>query len=96
MHKVEGILGLANRSRKLVSGEKIWDAIRKKQAKLIVMGEDTGANTKKKILDKCAFYEVEVMIVDSSQMISNALNANRKVVAVCDKGFADALRNMKG
>lgn len=96
MNKIEGMLGIAMRSHKLVSGDKIWDSIRKKQAKLIVIGEDIGANNRKKLLDKCAFYGIEVMMIPSSQMIINAIGANRKAVAICDQGFAKAIKDMKG
>ena len=96
MNNFEGTLGLAKRAGKVVSGDLIWESIRKKQAKLVVIDADIGMNTRKKLNDKCAFYGIEIMIAPRAQTIMNAIGQNRKAIAICDQGFANALRTWKG
>ena len=48
------LLGLANRARKLISGEElVVKEIRSGKAKLVFLSGDASANTEKKISDKC-------------------------------------------
>ena len=47
------LLGLANRARKITSGEELTvKEIRSGNAKLILLSEDASQNTAKKIMDK--------------------------------------------
>ena len=49
-------LGLANRARKIISGEELAvKEIRSGNAKLVLLSADASANTTKKITDKCHF-----------------------------------------
>ena len=53
------LLGLANRARKIISGEEfVVKEIRSGKAKLVLLSADASANTTKKITDKCTFYQV--------------------------------------
>ncbi len=51
------LLGLANRARRLVSGEElVLNEIKKRHAKLVILSNDVSQSTKKKIQDKCPFF----------------------------------------
>jgi len=84
------LIGLAYRARKLTLGEElIVRDIQKKQAKLVLLANDIGPQTKKKITDKCNFYHVPFRIVDDRDTLSQAIGKSGRVaVAVLDEGFA--------
>ncbi|MFV0380438.1 MAG: L7Ae/L30e/S12e/Gadd45 family ribosomal protein [Anaerorhabdus sp.] len=86
--KIFGLLGLASKSRNLAYGETAFQAIRSKNAKLVVLSNDCSCRTKKQILDKCKTYKISVIIVDSSLELSNAVGkVNIVFIAVLDEGF---------
>lgn len=98
MSNVEGILGLAARARKLAMGDSVMKNIQNKRARLVIISVDTGDNMRKKIIDKCTYYQIPYVFIESSEVLSNAVGANnRKMVAVLDKGFALQLQTcLKG
>ncbi|PAQ15990.1 hypothetical protein CD798_04155 [Bacillaceae bacterium SAOS 7] len=88
-----GLLGLANRARKIISGEELTvKEIQRGQAKLILLSMDASPNTKKKIQDKASFYRVPVKWVDDRYVLGQAIGKEARVVlAVLDSGFAKKL-----
>lgn len=89
-------LGLANRARKVISGEElVVKEIQRKRAKLVILSEDASENTRKKISDKCAFYCVPLCYVDNRHELGGAIGKGaRVVVAITDEGFAQKLKTM--
>ncbi|MFO1445948.1 YlxQ family RNA-binding protein [Bacillus sp. Bva_UNVM-123] len=90
------LLGLANRARKITSGEELTiKEIRNGKAKLILLSADASENTAKKITDKCTSYQVPYKIVENRQILGAAIGKEaRVVVAVLDNGFAKKLQSM--
>jgi ribosomal protein L7Ae-like RNA K-turn-binding protein len=90
------ILGIANRARKIISGEELSvKEIRSGKAKLVLLSADSSANTTKKITDKCKSYHVPLKIVENRFLLGNAIGKEaRVVVAVLDDGFAKKLLTM--
>jgi ribosomal protein L7Ae-like RNA K-turn-binding protein len=88
-------LGLARRAGKLVSGEElVLKAIRSGEAKLVVLAADASAGTRKKIADKCASYEVELLVGYSRLELGAAAGQPERVLfAVTDRGFAEMIRS---
>ncbi|MDR7236290.1 YlxQ family RNA-binding protein [Neobacillus drentensis] len=84
------LLGLANRARKIISGEELTvKQIQSGKAFLILLSADASANTTKKITDKCNSYEVPYKIVENRHLLGQAIGKEaRVVVAVLDDGFA--------
>jgi ribosomal protein L7Ae-like RNA K-turn-binding protein len=84
------LLGLANRARKIISGEELTvKQIQSGKARLILLSADASANTTKKITDKCNSYEVPYKIVENRHLLGQAIGKEaRVVVAVLDAGFA--------
>ncbi|WP_066259857.1 YlxQ family RNA-binding protein [Neobacillus drentensis] len=84
------LLGLANRARKIISGEELTvKQIQSGKAFLILLSADASANTTKKITDKCNSYEVPYKIVENRNLLGQAIGKEaRVVVAVLDDGFA--------
>ncbi|WP_338754066.1 YlxQ family RNA-binding protein [Bacillus sp. FJAT-52991] len=91
-----GLIGLANRARKIISGEELTvKEIQRGQAKLIVLSMDASPNTKKKIQDKASFYQVPVRWVDDRYVLGQAIGKEARVVlAVLDAGFANKLSSL--
>ncbi len=90
------LLGLANRARKLISGEElVVKEIRSGKAKLVLLAEDASKNTEKKISDKCAYYQVPLKRVENRSLLGQAIGKEaRVVVAVLDEGFAKKLQTL--
>lgn len=87
-------LGLAMAAGKIKAGTDFTvEAIRQKQAKLVFLASDASANTKKRVLDKAAFYEVPVLELFDTQTLSKAVGRlNIKALAVVDQGFANMFK----
>lgn len=94
MHK---ILGLAFRAKKILLGaENVVDAIRKNKVCLVFLAEDSAKNTKKLILDKSKYYNVDVIMKWHSNYLSQSIGkTNVKVIGIVDQGFCQLL-NEKG
>ncbi|MDX8365105.1 YlxQ family RNA-binding protein [Cytobacillus sp. IB215665] len=93
MNKWMSLLGLANRARKIVSGEElVLKEIRNNRAKVILLSDDASPNTMKKISDKCNYYGVPLRIVNDRYTLGQAIGKEaRVVIAVTDEGFARKL-----
>lgn len=94
--KILNLLGLAMRARKLALGEEqIIKDIQHKNAKLVIIAEDTGHNTNKNLHDKCAFYKVPIRTFLDRDQLSHAIGKSGRVaVAVLDEGFSKKLLTM--
>ena len=91
MIKVYNLLGLMQRAGKLITGE---DLINKK-IKLLVIAEDCGVNTKKKLEDKSNFYGVEHIEFSNIENISIAIGRdNRVAVGITDSGFIKKFKQL--
>lgn len=96
-HDVYSLLGLCARARKLCSGSELIDLIRKKRVYFVFIAEDASQNTKKKISDKCRFYNVEFQVIGTSIELSHAIGKeNRMALGIIDKGFANKIQSMLG
>ncbi|MFP5111285.1 YlxQ family RNA-binding protein [Bacillaceae bacterium C204] len=84
------LLGLANRARKIISGEELTvKQIQSGKARLILLSADASENTTKKITDKCNSYQIPYKLVENRHLLGQAIGKEaRVVVAVLDEGFA--------
>jgi ribosomal protein L7Ae-like RNA K-turn-binding protein len=91
--RVTQFLGLAMRARKLVSGEDpVIQAVRRGQAKLVLIASDASENTKKKVSDKCTYYEVPCHSVGDRYQLGRAIGKEARVVlAITDENMAGHL-----
>lgn len=93
MSSIKNDLGLAMIAKKIVSGPQVIDAIRSKEAKLVLVASDASNNTKKKIFDKSKFYQVECIEVFDTEFLSAAIKKNNRVaIAIIDDGFAAMIK----
>ncbi|MBN6206635.1 ribosomal L7Ae/L30e/S12e/Gadd45 family protein [Ralstonia pickettii] len=92
-------LGLAYRAGKCSLGEDaIIRDIRSGKAKLVLLANDIGYQTKKKLMDKCKYYKVPCIIVEENrETLSNAIGKSQRVaIAILDAGFAKKIKSLFG
>ncbi len=94
MDKIFNLIGLAMRARKIVSGDELFESIRNQKVHLVILASDAGANTKKKVNDKCAFYNVKILEIEDSKRMNHAIGKkNRMAIGITDEGFSKSILN---
>ncbi|WP_017727353.1 YlxQ family RNA-binding protein [Halalkalibacterium ligniniphilum] len=90
------LLGLAARARQLVTGEElVIKEVRKRGLALVLLSSDASEQTKKKVLDKCGYYNIPVRIVADRYALGQAIGKpERVVIGVKDVGFGKKLTAM--
>ncbi|HIV75742.1 MAG TPA: YlxQ family RNA-binding protein [Candidatus Pseudogracilibacillus intestinigallinarum] len=90
------LVGLANRARKITTGEElIIKDIQAGKVSLLLIADDVGDQTKKKLQDKCTTYQVPYMEVDDRYTLGHAIGKSERVaIAILDNGFAKKIRTL--
>lgn len=92
-----GTLGLAKRARKLITGtDSVIKGLQKDQVKLVVLSSLASDNTKKTVIDKTSYYQVEVILIDDYDLNRAIGKTGIKVVGITDDGFKKVLLTKKG
>lgn len=95
--KALNLLGMATRARRLESGEEqVLMSIQKQKVNLVLCATDCSDNTKKKIKNKCEYYQIPFIQQFTTEEISLAIGKQRSIVAIADQGFTKSLLKMKG
>lgn len=95
--KVLNLLGIASRAGCIVTGEdNVAIAMSKNKLKIVFVAKDASERTIDKFDKKCYFYKVVCSLEFSSEELSSALGKPRKIIAVSDKGFYDAIERLMG
>jgi len=94
--KFFSMLGLAMRAGKMIIGEElVLKVIRSKQAKLVILANDASANTTKKIMDKCHFYQITVIRPADRYVLGASIGKEARVtLAIVDEGFAKKMMEL--
>lgn len=94
MNHILGNLGLCAKASGLVSGEEIVvEGIKNNEIYYVFLANDVSNNTKKKILDKCNTYNVEVCESFSHIELSKAIGKeNRMVIGITNINFLKILK----
>lgn len=95
-NKIFSLLGLATRSRNVVSGEFMTEkAVKSCKAELVIVGENASENTKKMFSNMCDFYQVPMVIFGTKEELGHAMGKEmRASLAITDSGFADSLTKL--
>lgn len=98
MNKALNLLGLMTRAGKIITGEDlIIKNLQESKIKLLLIAEDCGKNTKKKLSDKSSYYNIEKLEAFSIDEISKAIGReNRVAVGITDTGFSNKLKELIG
>jgi ribosomal protein L7Ae-like RNA K-turn-binding protein len=91
--KICSLLGLAMRAGKLKVGEDaVLQAIRGQQAQLVIVATDASPATRKKVSDKCKYYQVPWVSWASREQLGACVGKDERVLlAVIDTGFARSI-----
>ena len=95
-NKIFSLLGLATRSRNVVSGEFMTEkAVKSYDACLVIVGEDASDNTKKMFQNMCDFYQVPIFYYGTKEELGHAMGKEmRASLAITDAGFAKSLTKL--
>ena len=93
MNKALGMIGLAKRAGKVVTGEFLCDkAIKSGQSRLIIIAADISEKGKKAVCDACNYYRVEYIEFGTSEQLGRITGADRRVVvSINDENFKNAI-----
>lgn len=91
--KVFGMVGLATRAGKTVSGEFSTEkAVKTGKAWMVIVAEDASGNTKKKFTNMCTYYKVPIYCFGTKDELGHAMGKEmRSSLAVVDQGLAGAI-----
>ena len=94
--RVLSMIGLAERSRNVVSGEFSTDkAIKEYKAKLVIAGTDASDNTKKAFRNSCEYYKVQYYEYSTKEELGHGMGKElRAVLAITDEGFAKSIMKL--
>ena len=98
MDNVLGMIGLAKRAGKVVTGAEICEAhIKKGKSHLIIIAKDISENGRKAITDCCKFYKVRFIEYGSKSDLGRFTGSDeRAVISIGDRGFARTILDKFG
>jgi ribosomal protein L7Ae-like RNA K-turn-binding protein len=89
---VLGSIGIAYRARLLLLGDDLIDGIRNKKVSLVIVANDCGPASLKKLTDKCKSFDVKLVRYASKLELAMAIGKiNVASVGIKDERFADKL-----
>ena len=91
--KALGLVGIATKERKVVSGEFMTEnAVKSGDAMLVIIASDASDKKKKKFSNMCEFYKVPLRVYATKDELGRAMGKEfRASLAVTDKGLAQAV-----
>ncbi len=94
MDRILNNLGLCQRAGGLIAGEEnVLSGIRSGKVNYLFLAKDASSNTKKQIIDKAKYYQIEVNEEYSSEELSHAIGKNnRMVIGITQSGFVKILK----
>ena len=95
-NKFLSMLGLAQRSGNIASGEfSTEQSVKKGKSFLVVVAEDASDNTKKSFTDMTNFYKVPILVFGTKEELGYAIGKQfRASLSVEDENFAKALERI--
>lgn len=96
INKVYGLLGIASKAGKIISGtDIILESLEKNKVKLVIIAEDASCKTIKNMKYYCDKKNVEVIIYGNIEENSKSIGKhNRATIGVLDKNLADAIKKL--
>ena len=98
--KFLSMLGLCRRAGAVIIGtDLVTRALPSKKVKIVFCSAGASQNTKKRITDKCSFYNVRLLMIDTPEdVLGGALgkSAGVCVVGITDDNFSRQLLTLSG
>ena len=91
--KLFGLIGLAARARKVVSGEFSTEkSVKSGKSHLVIVSEEASDNTKKMFINMCAYYKVPIVLFGTKDELGHAMGKEfRASLSVEDAGVAKSM-----
>lgn len=95
-NKVYGLLGIASKAGKVISGtDIILEKLSRKKVKLVIIAEDASEKTIKNMKYYCDKEDVEIIIYGNISENSKAIGKNnRATIGVIDKNLTEAIKKL--
>src|SRR5699024_675843 len=89
------LIGRAFKAGKCVVGEEnILNSIRSNNVKLLLIANDCGENTAKRLTDKCKTFAIPYMEADSREVLGREIGKPERVaIAITVKGFGNDIKD---
>lgn len=89
---------MAAKAGKIASGGfPVEKAVKTGRGCLVIVAEDASANTRKKFMDMCSYYQVPILFMESMEVLGKAVGkGSRAGLAVLDAGLAKAILDTVG
>lgn len=92
MNKLLSMLGLSARAGRLVSGvQAVEIALKKGEAKIVIVDDDASEGTKKQMTDACLHRKTPLITVSASSLGDAIGKPGRMIAAVTDNSFAERI-----
>lgn len=94
--KALSLLGLAARARKIITGEElVIKGIQTGKISLVIITTDASENTRKKLLDKCSYYEIPYVVIFNRDELGHAIGKiSRVTIGFTDIGFSKHFKRL--
>ena len=83
-----------NAKYKLEEANASLKEIRNQTSKVVIVATDASENTKKKISDKCIYYQIPFIIHFTRSELSQAIGKERTICTVTNNGFGKKFREL--
>lgn len=95
-NRILSLLGLATKSRNVVSGEFMTEkSVKEGTAKLVIVADDASDNTKKEFRDMCTYYKVPYYEYSSKEELGRSMGKEmRASLSITDSGFANSITKL--
>lgn len=89
-NRIYSMISLAQKAGKLISGENTCEReLKSGRSKLIIIAEDSSANTKKQFRDACSYRKVPLIEYGSKELLGQYTGKDyRAVLSITDNNFA--------
>ena len=96
MEDILNLIGLMAKSGNIVSGEEnLIKNIKNKNINLLIVSSDCGKNTKKKLINKAYYYDIDTISCFTINELSKAIGKdNREAIGVTNKKIIKKIINM--
>ena len=90
MNKEISLAQLAWKAGKVVSGDRLIPAIQSSKVYLVIVSSASGKNRKKKLMDKCKYYDVPFREIDALEFNQISLRSINSF-GIIDQKFVQAM-----
>lgn len=94
--KILSLLGFAQKSGNLISGENTCELyIKKNKIRLVIISEDASTNSKNKFIGLCNSKNIPYIVFDNRDNLSYAIGKyNRAIFGIKNKDFAERILDL--